>query len=168
MKQIRQKFKFRHLCIAHKGILVRGSWFRSWELVRAPKKEDFNLIKTSRLELLWLKVRRFAYTLILARVGYVTRQITSRRQGCSEYLLYAHSYTLKYNYLHWQCHLASGQIFQYFHSRPVPLYQLYADSVEDTTRQGSISRVQQPLLRERFVSSVVTQRTFYCNRGYSC
>jgi hypothetical protein len=96
----------------------------------------------------------------LSCVGYVTRQITSRHQGCSEYLLYAHTYTLKCNQLHLQCHLASGPILQSFRSRPVPLYQLYVDSVEDTTRQGSILCVQQPF-RERLVSSVVTQQTFH-------
>jgi hypothetical protein len=97
----------------------------------------------------------------LSCVGYVKRQITSRRQGCSEYLLYTHCYTLKYNYLHLLCHLACGPILQYFRTRPVPLYQLYADSVEDTTSQGSISHVQLPLLQVCLISSIVTQRTFH-------
>jgi hypothetical protein len=56
---------------------------------------------------------------MLSRVGYVTRQITSRRQGCREYLLYTHSYTLKYNYLQTRYFLLLKVTVLFFVGRPL-------------------------------------------------
>jgi hypothetical protein len=98
---------------------------------------------------------------ILSCVGYVTRPITSRCQGCSDYLLHIHFYT--YTILHITITL---NLIQPNVSISVQLYlgQCWTSTVFGGDYPKTVLRMQSPLI----YAAVATQWTFCYNRGYSC